>query len=73
MLGDDGYAKLFPGSKEADRLSWKRYRESTFDSLKATQGADGSWQGSHVGPVFATACYLTILQLDNAALPIYQR
>jgi hypothetical protein len=73
MLGDDGYAKLFPGSKEADRLSWKKYRESTFDFLKQTQSGDGSWTGSHVGPVFATSCYLTILQLDNAALPIYQR
>ncbi len=73
MLGDDGYAKLFPGSKEADRLSWKKYRESTFDFLKQTQSGEGYWTGSHVGPVFATACYLTILQLDNAALPIYQR
>lgn len=73
MLGDDGYAKLFPDSKAADRLSWKRYRESTFDFLKSTQAGDGSWQGSHVGPVFATSCYLCILQLDNATLPIYQR
>ena len=38
-----------------------------------TQDADGSWTGGHVGPVFITAVYLTILQLDNAALPIYQR
>ena len=73
MLGDDGYAKLFPGSKEADRLSWKKYREATFDFLKQTQSGEGSWTGSHVGPTFATAVYLTILQLDNAALPIYQR
>jgi len=73
MLGDTGYAKLFPASKEADRLSWKRYREATFDHLKQTQSAEGYWTGSHVGPTFATACYLTIMQLDNAALPIYQR
>jgi hypothetical protein len=73
MLGDDGYGKLFPESKAADRLSWKKYREATFDFLKQTQSAEGYWTGSHVGPVFATACYLTILQLDNAALPIYQR
>ena len=73
MLGDDGYAKLFPQSKEADRLSWKKYRESTFDFLKSSQSPEGYWTGSHVGPVFATACYLTIMQLDNAALPLYQR
>jgi hypothetical protein len=77
MLGDDGYAKLFPDSKAADRLSWKKYREATFDFLKQTQTHEGDnkgyWTGSHVGPTFATACYLTIMQLDNAALPIYQR
>jgi hypothetical protein len=72
-LGDNGYAKMFPGSKEADRLSWKKYREATFEHLKNTQSAEGYWTGSHVGPVFATAIYLTILQLDNAVLPIYQR
>jgi len=73
MLGDDGYGKLFPESKAADRLSWKKYREATFDFLKQTQTGEGYWNGSHVGPVFATACYLTMMQLDNAALPIYQR
>ena len=26
-----------------------------------------------LGPVYATACYLTILQFDNDALPIYRR
>jgi hypothetical protein len=73
ILGDEGYAKLFPDSKAADRLSWKKYRESTFEQLKQSQSAEGYWTGSHVGPVFATAVYLTILQLDNNALPIYQR
>jgi hypothetical protein len=72
-LGNDGYAKMFPKSREADRLSWHKYREITFEHLKQTQSTDGSWTGSHVGPVFATALYLTILQLDNAALPIYQK
>jgi hypothetical protein len=64
---------MFPDSREADRLSWKKYRESTFDHLQQSQAADGSWTGSHVGPVFATAVYLTIIQLDNNCLPIYQR
>jgi hypothetical protein len=73
MLGDDGWAKLFPESKESDRLTWSKYRKATFDNLVRSQGADGSWSGGHVGPVFITAVYLTILQLDNATLPIYQR
>src|SRR5262245_5530714 len=73
LLGDDGYAKLFPGSKEADRLSWTKYRAHTFDFLKQTQSAEGCWTSGQVGPVFATSVYLTILQLDNTVLPIYQR
>ena len=48
------------------------YKE-TFDYLKRTQGADGSWTGGHVGPVFITAVHLTILQLDNAVVPLYMR
>ena len=73
ILGDDGYAKLFPGSREADRLSWTKYREPTFDFLKQTQSAGGSWDAGQLGPVFATSVYLTVLQLDNAVVPIYQR
>ena len=30
-------------------------------------------RASACGPVFTTACHLTILQLDNGTLPIYQR
>ena len=72
-LGNDGYAKLFPHSKEKDKLSWNKYREITFDHLKQSQSSEGTWSGSHVGPVFATFIYCIIMQLDNACLPIYQR
>lgn len=75
MLGDDGWNKLFPGDK--DGMTWTKYRNATFKYLKETQvkeGADyGYWTGGHVGPVFITAVHLTMLQLDKAALPIYQR
>ncbi len=73
MLGDEGYARLFPESRAQDRLTWSKYRKSMFDHLLQTQSADGSWNGGYVGPVFATAVYLTILQLDKGTLPIYQR
>ena len=73
FLGDNGYAKLFPNSKESERLIWTKYRKESFANIKATQNADGSWTGSQVGPGFATPVYLSILQLDNAVLPIYQR
>jgi hypothetical protein len=73
MLGDDGYAKLFPQSGESERLTWSKYRKAMFDHLLRTQSADGSWNGGYIGPIFATTAYLTILQLDNGTLPIYQR
>ncbi len=73
ILGEDGWGKMFPGSPERDRMSWSKYRKSTFDNLVHSQGADGGWSGGMIGPVFITATHLTILQLDNATLPIYQR
>jgi squalene cyclase len=76
-LGEDGWDKLFPGDKANDRLTWKKYREITFDALMKSQENDGSWSGhnwtAQFGKVYVTACYLTILQLDNNALPIYQK
>jgi squalene cyclase len=73
MLGEDGWAKLFPGTPEADQIKWSSYRERTFDSLVSSQQADGSWPGQYAGPVFSTSIYLSIMQLDNAVLPLYQR
>jgi hypothetical protein len=73
MLGEEGYGKLFPDSKESERLTWSTYRKSTFENMQRSQQTDGSWTGGHVGPVFITAVHLTILQLDNAVLPIYQK
>ncbi len=31
------------------------------------------WSQGYIGPVYTTAINLTILQLENAYLPIYQR
>jgi hypothetical protein len=78
VLGEDRYAKLFPDAAPGDRLTWSAYRKEVFNHLVSTQVADGSWgntnwTSSQVGPVYVTACYLCILQLDKATLPIYQR
>jgi hypothetical protein len=77
FIGDEGWAKLFPDSAPNDRVTWSNYRKHTFDALKQTQNADGSWSGSgmwgQIGPVYATSMALTIMQLDKAALPIFQR
>jgi hypothetical protein len=73
VLGDTGYAKLFPDSKPPHQLTWSKYRDVIFDYIASRQGADGSWNSGHIGPVYTTSCYLAILQLDNSTLPIYQR
>jgi hypothetical protein len=72
ILGDKGWEKLFPDSKESDRLTWSKYRKATFDNLVKAQAGDGSWQGGMIGPVFITSVHLTMLQLDKGVLPIYQ-
>ncbi|HEV3142460.1 MAG TPA: protein kinase [Gemmataceae bacterium] len=73
ILGDKGYEKLFPESKPEERLTWSKYRAAMFDYLLSRQNADGSWNIGPLGAVYSTACCLTILQLDNAAVPAYQR
>ena len=73
MLGENGYEKLFPNSKESDRLTWSRYKKAFFNFLVRTQNADGSWTGTPIGQVYTTSCYLTVLQLEKGVLPFYQR
>jgi len=72
-LGEDRYAKLFPDSRPDKRLTWSKYRKSMFESMKRSQASDGSWNSGFIGPVFSTAVHLTIMQLENGTLPIYQR
>jgi hypothetical protein len=72
-LGEDGYAKMFPNSKPSERLTWSKYRKHFFDFLEKNQLPEGNWNGVPIGPVYTACCYLTILQLEKGALPIYQR
>jgi hypothetical protein len=72
-LGEDGYARLFPNSRAGDRLTWSKYRKGVFSPLLSRQARDGSWGTNSVGAVYATACFLTILQLDASPLPLQQR
>ncbi|MSR54982.1 MAG: hypothetical protein EXS09_17095 [Gemmataceae bacterium] len=73
VLGDDGWEKLFPGEKNG--MKWSEFRKTMYEHLKSTQNADGSWNGGGwvSAPALATSMNLTILQLENATLPIYQR
>jgi hypothetical protein len=72
-LGDDGWAKLFPKAPKDSGLIWSKYRQSMFEHIISSQNRDGSWSGGYIGPHLTTSVYLTILQLDKATLPIYQR
>jgi hypothetical protein len=77
ILGDDGYAKLFPGTPANECLTWSGYKKQNFDNVIKGQNEDGSWTGNspwaRFGAVYTTSMYLSILQLDKAVLPIYQR
>ena len=55
---------------------WDRYREQVEKRLlaEAQRDRDGVfWPQGYIGVVYTTATNLTILQLEKAALPIYQR
>jgi hypothetical protein len=52
---------------------WRQYRDRLYARLIREQNPDGSWTQGYVGPVYTTALNLTMLQLERAALPIYQR
>ncbi|SFI92531.1 prenyltransferase/squalene oxidase repeat-containing protein [Planctomicrobium piriforme] len=56
-----------------DEALWPKYYGELKQVLLATQSADGSWQDGQVGNVYVTAINATVLQLDRAFLPIYQR
>lgn len=52
---------------------WIDYREKVFARLLGEVSPNGSWNQGYIGPIYTTAINLTILQLENGTLPIYQR
>jgi len=77
VLGDDRYGELFPKEDKSTWLTWTKYKEALFPYIMEQQNkTTGEWSptgGYGIGPVFATACNLTTLQLEKGILPIYQR
>jgi hypothetical protein len=73
FLGDKGWKEMFPNDPPDQAITWTKYRKATFDNLMRSQQSDGSWGGTQAGNIFATAIHLSIMQLDSAVLPIYQR
>jgi hypothetical protein len=75
-LGEEGHAKLRPDlaqKQDASLWTWTRFRDLAREEYQASQAADGSWPGSTVGPVFATAVKLIVLQLDRKNLTVLAR
>jgi hypothetical protein len=77
VLGDEGWGKMFEGADAKHGITWTEYRDKlVFDRLISTQNSDGSWPGGggfSVGPVYSTAIYCTIMQLDRGAVPFYAK
>ena len=51
---------------------WEEYRDKLFKRLISSANNDGSWSGE-INKVYNTSINLTILQIENGALPIYMR
>jgi hypothetical protein len=55
---------------------WEDYRDRLFARLASEATESGKfvlWNQGYIGDIYTTAINLTILQLENGALPIYQR
>ncbi len=51
---------------------WDDYKDVLYPKLQTEQSNEGSWSGN-IGPIYVTSLNLTMLQLENEFLPIYQR
>ena len=52
---------------------WEEYRDKLYKRIVPEADSEGAWSQGYIGKVYTTAINLTILQLEKAALPIYQR
>mgnify|MGYP002621996268 CR=1 FL=1 len=55
---------------------WDNYRDKLYAKLAGEATENGRfvvWNQGYIGPIYTTAVNLTMLQLENGALPIYQR
>jgi len=52
--------------------TWRKFRDNLYARIVGEQQNDGQWTGN-IGPIYVTAINLTVLQLENGFLPIYQR
>ena len=53
--------------------AWVPYRDRIYNRLASEQLDNGAWKENSVGRFYTSAINLTIMQLDNGLLPIFQR
>jgi hypothetical protein len=53
--------------------TWSEYRDKIYNRIVSEASPNGSWGQGYIGAIYTTAINLTILQLEDAMLPIYQR
>ncbi|XZE20363.1 prenyltransferase/squalene oxidase repeat-containing protein [Pirellulaceae bacterium SH449] len=58
---------------QADYESWQRWNQTTIQTLRNMQQADGQIGTSQHGPVYSTSMALLALALNYRFLPIYER
>jgi hypothetical protein len=56
----------------ASPQAWQAWNKKNVQTLKMSQGAEGSWEGQF-GPTFSTSASLLSLALNYRYLPIYER
>jgi hypothetical protein len=67
------FNKLLNAGGAAD---WEKYRTAVFDKLQSRQSKDGRWPGGNgigVGPLYSTAVWCTVLQMDKRCHPLLQK
>jgi hypothetical protein len=55
---------------------WEGYRDKLYSRLVGEATSDGKhsyWTQGYIGPIYTTSVNLTMLQLENGYLPLYQR
>ncbi len=55
---------------------WEKYRDGAYNKIVSEATDKGNltyWPQGYIGPIYTTSINLTILQLENATLPIYQK
>ncbi len=68
ILGDDGYAKLFPETREGRAPDLEQVPQGHVRQPgPQPEPPTAAGPAATIGPVFTTAVHLTILQLDNGS------